>query len=110
MAGGSMGPRGELPTITFLNQHNSKLHFKLLLLYSQISVTLISHQRNISLQHMKTIIAPHNWSNCREQLTVGCTNPIDTSSAQSLNPKFRKHSQKTVKKDFKSQRSRMSAT
>jgi hypothetical protein len=59
-------PRGESTTANFLNQHNSKLHSKYTLLYSQIRVTLTPHQRTPSLPQMKTIIEIHYWSKCRE--------------------------------------------
>ena len=50
-----MDLRGEPKTISLLNKHNPQLHCKYLSLYTQVSVVLIPHQGNLSLQEMETI-------------------------------------------------------
>lgn len=87
-----MNFRGKPTTTILLNKNNSWLHSKHLSLCLQVDVALIHHQRSFSLS------APKNWSTYSQQLTVGWSAPVETSTEQLLHRKVRVHHRRGVER------------
>lgn len=45
-------------------------------------------QSSSFLQQMETITKAHNWSECKELVTVGCPTPVDAFVMQHLHPRL----------------------
>ena len=72
---------GQLLNLWDIDSPNNKWDF---VLWSQIYVALIPSQRSFLLQQMESTLESHSYPKCRDQLTIKCQAPTDTSTVQPL--------------------------